>query len=81
MPEHPVFKRSLLFVSLVAVAVGGCGPEDTAGSKDKAAIEALGVVPQGITCGGHDCLFVRTPKTWEQAAHSTGECKPLGSPG
>jgi hypothetical protein len=60
-------KHSVLFVSLIALSVGGCGPEESAGSKDKAEREQLSVVSQGITYGGHDYLFVKTPRTWEQA--------------
>ncbi|RKG93777.1 lectin-like protein [Corallococcus terminator] len=66
MTLHPASWRPALLASLAAVALGGCGPEaplpDEEPTKD-----ALGVTSQSISSGGHDYLFVRTPKTWQQA--------------
>lgn len=54
-------KRVVLF-SLIATLAASCGavPEEEEHLQ-------LGSVEQKITYGGHDYLFVTTPKTWEQA--------------
>lgn len=61
---------------LVGGAATGCGPmepgEELAVVKPQ---EEVGEIAQRISYGGHDYLFVNTPKTWDQA---DSYCRTLG---
>ncbi|WP_257462221.1 C-type lectin domain-containing protein [Archangium lipolyticum] len=54
---------------LVAVPVIGCGVEPVEAESEarRAAMEDVGVTESAISYGGHDYLFVSTPKTWDEA--------------
>lgn len=66
MTLHRAFWKSVILGSMAAVALSGCGPEalEPSAEVDK---EELGVTSQAIAYGGHDYLFVKTPKTWQEA--------------
>ncbi|NVJ19720.1 C-type lectin domain-containing protein [Myxococcus sp. AM011] len=52
-------------VLLSAITWGGCG--EGTGPQPEQAVEDFGVSSQAIVYGGHDYLFVTTPKTWQEA--------------
>lgn len=54
---------------LAAVPAIGCGvePLDAESEAKQAAMQDVGVTESAITYGGHDYLFVTTPKTWDEA--------------
>lgn len=58
--------KTTVLVHLVAVAISGCGAESLEPS-DKGEQGVVGTTSQAITYGGHDYLFVTTPKSWQQA--------------
>jgi hypothetical protein len=63
---HEAFWRPAILSSLAAVAISGCGPA-TSSPDGEIGKTDLGVTTQAITNNGHDYLFVKTPKTWQEA--------------
>jgi hypothetical protein len=62
-----MFSKLGVLVLAAVPAIGCGGPVDVESEASQAAMEDVGVTESAITYGGHDYLFVTTPKTWEQA--------------
>jgi hypothetical protein len=64
-----MFSKLGMLVLAGAVPAIGCGgePVDAESEAKQAAMADVGVTESAITYGGHDYLFVTTPKTWDEA--------------
>ncbi|WP_404370425.1 C-type lectin domain-containing protein [Corallococcus coralloides] len=51
---------------MITAMLTGCGPDQT-DVAEKGVRDDLGSTSQGISYGGHDYLFIKTPKNWYEA--------------